>query len=123
MPIAKLNIIISKRALTKLKSNFFFFACFKEYLSECTKLFFRSEDGGFFIGNINLHDFGTVNITGVFNFKRNLKSIRVLNIACGKLHIAVFKCCVGKTVAKREKNLFFGRVIISVADINAFFMF
>ena len=78
-PVAELYVVERERSLGKLDGYLFLFACFKEYLLNSAKLFLRTENGGFLIGNVNLGDFRAVYTACILYLERNRNRIGILH--------------------------------------------
>ena len=89
-------------------------------LFEALELLRCAEDFAFWLADVNLNNLCACCVTRILNLKRNRAALVLFEVLFLYLKIAVLKCCVGKTEAEGEQNIFLCLVIISVAHENAF---
>ena len=123
VPVGNVDVIVSKRALVKRDFNRLFLARLKEYFLKAFEFLFRTVNRAFGVGNIKLRNFCAGNLADILDFIGNRQRVGVLDLLFAQFQPRIGKLGIGKTEAEREQHVFFGGVVIAIADINAFPVF
>ena len=123
MPIGNVDVIVSECPLVKCKLHRLFLTRLKEHFLKALKFLFGTVNRAFGVGNIKLRHFGAGDLADILDFIGNRQRVGILDFLFAEFQIRICKLGIGKTEAEREEHVFFGGVIITVADVNAFSVF